>query len=211
MAAPETSRTPAPRRNRPETEKAFVSAGLLLLEKEGLLALGVNAVARAAGHDKQLLYRYFGSWDDYLSLLGRELAKRFTSALDARLSAGEPQTASALLRGFAHALIDIYRTDPLLRQLILWELQQPASQVAPLVDARSAAFRSWIELHRDLLPTRDKIDLPAFNALIIAAISHLCFVAGINGVYAGLPLASESDWERLAAIIDLVVVRTIPE
>ena len=213
MAALDTSPTSTPevqRRNRGETERAFVDAGLLLLEKEGLMALGVNAVARAAGHDKQLLYRYFGGWDDYLSLLGRELANRFTSALDARLSSGSPKSATGLLRSFAHALIDIYRTDPLLQQLVIWELQQSAAHVTPLIDARSAAFRSWIERHRETLPPRESFDLPAFSALIIAAISHLSFAAGANGAYAGLPLASDDDWERLATTIDLIVTRTIP-
>ncbi len=54
------------RRNRPATEDRIRSAAWNLLAREGLPAWGVNAVAREAGVDKVLLYRYFGGLETIL-------------------------------------------------------------------------------------------------------------------------------------------------
>lgn len=53
-------------RNRPATEDRLRSAAWRLLEREGLPSWGVNAVAREAGVDKVLLYRYFGGHEKLL-------------------------------------------------------------------------------------------------------------------------------------------------
>lgn len=53
-------------RNRPATEDRIRSAAWRLLEREGLPSWGVNAVAREAGVDKVLLYRYFGGHEELL-------------------------------------------------------------------------------------------------------------------------------------------------
>ena len=47
-------------RNRAGTERAIFIAARTLLAEEGFQGFGVNAVARRAGCDKQLIYRYYG-------------------------------------------------------------------------------------------------------------------------------------------------------
>ena len=53
-------------RNRQLTESRIREAALLLLHRDGFEGWGVNAIAREAGVDKVLIYRYFGSVDDLL-------------------------------------------------------------------------------------------------------------------------------------------------
>jgi len=43
-----------------------------LLAREGFKGLGVNAVAREAGVDKVLIYRYFGGLSELIVAFGRE-------------------------------------------------------------------------------------------------------------------------------------------
>ncbi|MGC9452373.1 MAG: TetR/AcrR family transcriptional regulator [Oceanipulchritudo sp.] len=59
-------------RNRQQTEARIRGAGLELLRREGFEGWGVNAIARTAGVDKVLLYRYFGSLEGLLEQLVRE-------------------------------------------------------------------------------------------------------------------------------------------
>ncbi|HCV71491.1 MAG TPA: TetR family transcriptional regulator, partial [Agrobacterium sp.] len=47
-------------KDRAATEKAIFEAARSLLAEEGFQGFGINAVARRAGCDKQLIYRYFG-------------------------------------------------------------------------------------------------------------------------------------------------------
>ena len=46
-----------------------------VLEQDGFEKMGVNLVARRAGIDKVLIYRYFGSFDGLLSAFGESLGQ----------------------------------------------------------------------------------------------------------------------------------------
>jgi AcrR family transcriptional regulator len=59
-------------RNRQQTEARIREAGLELLQGEGFEGWGINAIARAAGVDKVLIYRYFGSLEGLLEQLVEE-------------------------------------------------------------------------------------------------------------------------------------------
>ncbi len=53
-------------RSRINTEQRLIEAvGSILLE-QGYPAVGINAIARRAGCDKVLIYRYFGGFDELL-------------------------------------------------------------------------------------------------------------------------------------------------
>lgn len=54
-------------RNRKQTEQRIVEAAIEVLKAEGFSGWGVNHVARQAGVDKVLIYRYFGSMDGLLA------------------------------------------------------------------------------------------------------------------------------------------------
>ena len=50
-------------RNRNRTQEALVEAVGAVIDEGGVPSLGVNAVARRAGVDKALIYRYFDGLD----------------------------------------------------------------------------------------------------------------------------------------------------
>ena len=53
-------------RNRIQTEQRILNAVGSILLDQGYPAVGVNAIARQAGCDKVLIYRYFGGFDELL-------------------------------------------------------------------------------------------------------------------------------------------------
>src|SRR5690606_36089768 len=56
--------SPAPRRrDREKTGKAILDAVSRLILRDGLSGVGINALAREAGVDKVLIYRYYGDLD----------------------------------------------------------------------------------------------------------------------------------------------------
>ncbi len=57
-------------RNRRDTEDKLVRAVGAVLEISGFQKVGVNLLARTAGVDKVLIYRYFGGLDGLLSAFG---------------------------------------------------------------------------------------------------------------------------------------------
>ncbi len=53
-------------RSRLQTEQRILDAVGSILLDQGYPAVGVNAIARQAGCDKVLIYRYFGGFDELL-------------------------------------------------------------------------------------------------------------------------------------------------
>jgi AcrR family transcriptional regulator len=59
-------------RNREATRARLIDAVGALLARKGFKGLGINAVAREAGVDKVLIYRYFGGLQQLIAAFGRE-------------------------------------------------------------------------------------------------------------------------------------------
>ncbi|WP_248304985.1 TetR/AcrR family transcriptional regulator [Devosia sp. FKR38] len=177
----------------------MISAATAVLAETGFQGLGINTVARRAGCDKQLIYRYFGGLDGLIEALGTRLS---TDLADALPPVGEPAASYAdLMQRLASGLIAVLRCDALLQRIIVWELAAPSPLVAKLNAARSRALTTWMAAQRGDLAPPTGVDAPAMNAIIIAAVQHLVVSAQAKGVFAGLALESDADWDRLETAI----------
>jgi len=186
-------------RNRGQTETAILDAAKALLGEEGFQALGVNAVARRAGCDKQLIYRYFGGLDGLVEAIGGDLASWLQDGVPP--PAVQPATYAGLMECMALAFLDALRANPLVQKIAAWELSEPSPLVVKLAEARAGSLARWIGAIRgDLLPPAH-IDAPAINAVIIAAIQHLVLAGSTTGMFAGVALREEADWDRARKVI----------
>ena len=84
-------RARAPARDREATEARILNAVGEVLARDGFGAIGVNAIAKQAGVDKVLIYRYFGGLPELLAEWGR--SGRFWPRVDELLGA-DPQGLS---------------------------------------------------------------------------------------------------------------------
>jgi len=166
-------------RNRDETRQRILDAALDLVAEAGFPALGVNAVARRAGADKQLIYRYFGGLDDLTSAAGEAVATRMASALAP--AAGPAASYGALMERLAGALLRHLLQDPLYRQLRLMEASAPSSATEAFRLARGKVLSEWLQSARgDLVPPAG-VDAAAVNAVVIAAVEGIA-ILGPSGM-----------------------------
>jgi AcrR family transcriptional regulator len=82
----------------PPRARILTAAGELFY-REGIRAVGVEAIAEAAGTNKMTLYRHFASKDELVAEYLRERAKLADAAWD-RLAAAYPGDAPAQLRAW---------------------------------------------------------------------------------------------------------------
>lgn len=193
-------------RNRPETEAALRAAACDLLAKSGFQALGVNAIARAAGCDKQLIYRYFGGLDGLMAAVGEDLAAWVGSALD------DPTPHSSyagLVEALLMRLTAALRYDPLARQIAAWEIAAPSPLMQPLAKARSKAMQDWVAARRGSLRPPPGTDAPALIALLVAAIQHLALAEAGSGALSGLTL-DDAGWHRIESLIRRIIRQELP-
>jgi len=199
-----TESTPAKRpRDRESAERAILQAAKDVLAEDGFQGFGVNAIARAAGYDKQLVYRYFGGVDGLIDAIGADLADWWGRQLAA--PAQPPRTFGELMQLMALGLLDALRGDRLVQKIAAWEISDASPHVARLNAARSKAMGAWMAEQRGQLKPPENVDAPAINAVLIAAVQHLVLASATAGHFAGAPLKTEAHWERIRAAVKALV------
>lgn len=194
------TKAPALTRDRPATERAILDAAKVVLAEQGFAAFGVNAIARQAKCDKQLIYRYFGGLDGLVDSIGKELSALFED----KLSGFSPEKSSTYADFIEHmvlSLLEAFRSSDLLLRIAAWEVLAPSPMTARLADARGRALAHWVSTQRGQLALPDNKDSGAINAVLIAATQHLALSAQAVESFGGVPLKQESDWERVRSVL----------
>lgn len=192
---------PGRTRDRDATAGAILQAAKATLAEEGFAAFGVNAVARRAGCDKQLIYRYFGGLDGLLEAVGEDLGETLSKDLAAHMPPSRPASYGDLIATAAAELIDVYRRNPLLRQIHAWETAAPSPLLTRLAAARSRQLLAWSQDLRGDLAAPEGADVGALNASLFAAAQQLAIAGCATGGFAGMPLKAAKDWARARAAI----------
>lgn len=192
-------------RDRTATAESIVAAAKALVGREGFQAFGVNALAREARCDKQLIYRYFGGLEGVLDALAAEMAAWVGSRLDPLLALGAPASYGELIERLALGLLQAYRDDPLMRQIKAWEFAAPSPALARIGAARGAGLGRWMERARGALRPPEGVDAPALNAFIIASVEAFALTAATGGAVYGAPLQEEKDWDRMRAALKRLI------
>jgi AcrR family transcriptional regulator len=199
--------SPARSRNRDATEAALLTATKTLLSEQGFQALGINAVARQAKCDKQLIYRYFGGLDGLIDAMGAHLGALISERLDANPPQTHITSYKDLMQHLALAYLRFLRSDELVQKIIAWEFSAPTETVQRLSSARSVSLMRWIQARRGPLTPPEGIDAPAMNALVIGAIQQMVLAGSATGAFMGLPLRSDADWQRIEITVSDLINR----
>ena len=160
--------------SRVETEQRLLSAVETLLLEQGFPAVGVNAVARAAGCDKVLIYRYFGGFDGLLERFAEErdlwwrLDEIIEEDMDRISQYSLPQYLELLLRRHIQAL----RKRPLTQELLAWELSADNPLTRALHRQRSERGHLLVKEIRRYFQ-QPGIDIGGILGIFGAAINYL--------------------------------------
>ncbi len=161
-------------RSRLQTEQRILDAvGAILLE-QGYPAIGVNAVARRAGCDKVLIYRYFGGFDELLlafaetTTLWWEVDEIITESAQEISAIALPKYLQTLLNRYVAAL----ESRPLALEIMAWEMSAQNPLIAALARLRS---ERGMELVRRIRASYDQpsIDIGGILGVFGAAINYL--------------------------------------
>jgi AcrR family transcriptional regulator len=193
----------APRiRDRSATEERILAAVGVVLARDGFGALGVNAIAREAGIDKVLIYRYFGGLSDLLQTWGA--SGRFWPTLD-ELMGPDASAMLALPLAERYALffdrfIDALRQRPLTLEILAAEVIERNELTAIL----EAEREQWGEQAEALFGGAEFQRLPHLRGvtlLLLAGTMYLLLRARKIRVFSGIDLQSDEGWVMLKAAV----------
>ncbi len=189
-------------KDREATKRRLIEAVGRVLARQGFGAVGVNTVAREAGVDKVLIYRYF----DGLPGLVAAFAREGDFLPDIAEVCGKDREAFAALP-FAERMalaacnyLRAVRSRPLAREVLAWRFLERNELTDALDLARAEAGAAIVGL-----ATKSEeysgVDLPALYAVVGAAINHLAVRESRELTFAGLPLDDPASWERIEGML----------
>ncbi|WBQ12419.1 TetR/AcrR family transcriptional regulator [Hyphomonadaceae bacterium BL14] len=192
-------------RSRATTQDRLVQAAREVLVRDGFQAFGVNAVAREAGCDKQLIYRYFGGLEGLVTALCVKESDTLAAALEAQVPPHPASDYAGLIEHLVLAYLDALTANPAAQTLVLWELSEPAPALAGFARSRARALAGWIARYQGRLTPPEGIDALAVNALLIATVHQIMLARRASR--AGRPDSPEQDaaWARARAALSHIV------
>lgn len=199
------------RRNRDETEARLISAVEQLILESGFGAIGINALARRAGVDKVLIYRYFGGLPGLLAAYGErgefwwQVEDLFAEPFPDGNDTEELLNALALIfRRHAGFL----RSHPVTLEVIAWEMSERNELTEALEAVREsrsiAAMRRIGEQFHAVEPEILEQTAPVFG-LLGAATNYLSARARQLRTFNGIDLQSEQGWTLLSQTAEKMI------
>lgn len=185
-------------RDRAATEERILAAVGEVLARDGFGGIGINAIAKQAGVDKVLIYRYFGGLPELLHAWGE--SGRFWPRV-ADLLGPEPQALLSLpaaeryARFFEH-FIDELRARPLTVAVLAGEVHERNALTAILEEERE----QWGQEAARVLGGAEWAAhryLNGVTLLLVAGVQHLLVRSRQIRVFGGVDLHSDEGWAEL--------------
>lgn len=183
------------------TKERLIKGVGTVLAKDGFKGLGVNKVAKEAGVDKVLVYRYFGGLPGVIREFSRTID--FWPTVDEligsdfnRISRLSPDMqVSEFFKSFMAAL----RQRPLTLDIMAWEMLERNELTKLLEDIRIRTILEYFDRF-DEIPDDDV--LSAIVVLMGGAVVHLLVQSRIRKSVGGIDLESEEGWIRFNQAMD---------
>jgi AcrR family transcriptional regulator len=184
---------PTRQRDRAATEERILAAVGEVLARDGFAAIGVNAIAREAGVDKVLIYRYFGGLPELLRAWGS--SGRFWPPLQELLGEG-PHNLLALpsaerYEEFFRRFIAALRRRPLTVEILAAEIVT-RNELTAILETEREEWGAQAE-HR--------FGLRGVTLLLVAGVQYLLVRARTIRIFGALDLRSDAGWAALETSI----------
>jgi AcrR family transcriptional regulator len=185
-------------------ERILAAIGTMIV-RDGLAAIGINALAREVGCDKVLIYRYFGDLEGvYDAFAARSNFWWTVEELTAGIDPAKMSVADALKLILRRHALGI-RARPVTLAVFAAESMERTPLVVALEtvrETRSLELEAWIAA-RFRLPRH--LDFPAITLLIGTAMTYIAVRARKIRVMGGVTIKSDADWERILAAADVLI------
>lgn len=197
-------------RDKAETKAKILAAVGKLLAESGFQQLGVNAIAREAGVDKVLIYRYFENLPTLLKTFGQEgdywltVEELVGDELSVQAESLDEWMELLLVR-FLHDLQQRVITQEILR----WELLEGNELTQELAQVRDRMAIDSLKFLSQKHPFPSDKDIPAVSAVLIAGIVYLVLRSKVSPTFLGIDFSSTSGWQRIEAAISSLVQATV--
>jgi AcrR family transcriptional regulator len=195
-------------RNKARSKQRFLDAVEEILVTKGISGLKVNDIAKTAGLDKKLIYKYFGGTDQLMDEYIQ--AKDFWSNVKGEkvpeviTDGGQAFVEEMLLLQF-----DQVAKDKAFQKLLLWRLTEERKSLRKLTDAQEANGETLLQGITDPHFGGQSSQFRAIMAVLIGGAYYLNLYAAVNGsIFCGIDLSTESGRQEINKALSFLLKST---
>lgn len=181
------------KRDKNSTKQKLINAVGSIILKEGFSGIGVNSIAKEAGVDKVLIYRYFDGLD---GLLKTYVTQKDYYSNQIELQTNKADDTFTLAENIFLGQFKKSFTDKEFQEILLWELNTKNEITTYLANEREKAGIETLKTAGKSINIK-LIDVPALSSIIIGGIYYLSLRSRTTGVFNGIDLANEKGWKRI--------------
>lgn len=184
-----------------DSEKRLIEAVSKIIEQDGFAKLGINKIAREAGYDKVLIYRYFGGLDGLLEAWSTEndfytaaYTTFYKEVKNAQIDEIRPLTKKILL-----GQLETMRSNILMQELLLWEISGK-SKFKTIQNIREKNGNKLQQLFNDKLELQSE-DINLHISLLIAGINFIVLCTRQYPVFNAINFNKAESWKKLETVL----------
>jgi len=197
-------------RDKEETKARILAAVGKVLAESGFKQLGVNAIAREAGVDKVLIYRYFENLPSLLQTFGKEGDYWLTvEELVGDESSAEAESLDQWMVLLLTRFLDDLQKRPITQEILRWELLEGNELTLELAQVRDQMATESLNFLKQKFSFAPNKDIAAISAVLIAGIVYLVLRTKVSPTFLGIDFSSPTGWQRIEAAISSLVQATV--
>ncbi|MBU2650239.1 MAG: TetR family transcriptional regulator [Bacteroidetes bacterium] len=193
-------------RNKQESKQKLIDAVGTIILREGFKGIGINSVAKEAGVDKVLIYRYFNGMegllfeyikqkDFYISTSGT-----FQGEIERTEKHELTNVISKVLIGQLRGLIQNRE----LQELMLWEMVEKNELTLAIAKEREEIGYEISKTMKSKMSLSDN-DSDAIIALLVAGIYYLVLRSRTVDIFNGIKINTEEGWQQIEVAIQRMI------
>ncbi|GAB3921743.1 TetR/AcrR family transcriptional regulator [Mucilaginibacter myungsuensis] len=197
-------------RDKEQTKRKLINAVAQVFKNEGYAGLGVNKIARLAGTDKKLIYRYFGTFEGLVEayVVETDYWMRFADQLnELRVPEGMEEMKRLLGYILKNQFLYFYE-DKEMQQLIFWELAAKSDLMRSIHQTREVKGQQLLEMTDHYLE-KGKVNFRAIAALLVGGIYYMILHTRNNGsMFSDIDLSKPDGRQDILNAIDAILDMT---
>jgi AcrR family transcriptional regulator len=193
-------------RDKEETKIRIVAAVGRQLAKAGFRDLGVNSIAKEAGVDKVLIYRYFGGLPELLTAYAREGNYWPTSAE----LIGDPTTikAESVADWLVYILTKVQMAicqRPITQEILRWEIVDHNELTKEFAAIRTRVAMECLAFINQQYPFPPELDTLALSTIILSSVIYITLRTETNPYYLGMDFSDPKNWDRINKMVTSII------
>jgi AcrR family transcriptional regulator len=186
--------------------KILDAVGRILIHEQGS-KVGINSIAKEAGVNKVMIYRYFGSLDKLLIAFAedQDVWPHIELLLKKKSELSTENPLEIALAGYLTNFLNELRRDHVSKEISRWALSERNALTKFMEIEREKQGKSLINQLPFNQNENPDIDLAAIISLLHAGIMHLVLSARYADYYMGIDLKSARGWKRIKDAITTLV------